>query len=83
MKMKRLILKADKRGDEIVLYQKILGRKLFFKKPTITDTKAKTKATIFIKNVKLLDLMTKTYQKELVFLRVVCIHKKYVEVEVV
>lgn len=83
MKLKRILLTADKRGDEIILYKKFIGRKLFLKEPTEYDKEKGTKPTVFIYKVKLLDLITKTYITETVFVKVKAVHKAMVEVEVV
>lgn len=82
MKLKRILLTADRRGNEIILYKKFIGKKLFLKEPTEYDKEKGTKPTVFIKKVKLLDLITKTYIEEEVFLKVVSVHKRIVEVEV-
>lgn len=82
--MKRLILIADNRGSEIVQYRKLIGFKVFFKKIiAMDDVKKDEQPTIFIRKVKLLDLITKQYEYENVFLRVKSKHKKFAEVEVI
>lgn len=82
MKKYRLLLTADKRGSQTVLYKEFVGKKWFFKKPTVQSTEHKTKATTFIKEICLLDITTKTYRKQTVFLEVVGITDKFIQVEV-
>lgn len=82
MKLKRILLTADRRGDEIVLYKKFVGRKLFLKEPQAYDKEKGIKPTVIIKKVKLLDLVAQTYLEETVFLKVISVHKGIVEVEV-
>lgn len=83
MKAHRLLLTADTRGQQTVLYKEFIGRKLLLKKPTVSSKENKTKATRFIKKVKLLDLTTNTYKTQTVFLEVISITPKFLQVEVI
>lgn len=83
MKAYRLLLTADKRGSQTVLYKEFIGRKLLLKKPTVFDKERKTKSTRFTKEVELYDTITNTYRKQTVFLEVISITPKFIQVEVI
>lgn len=82
MKSYKLVLTKDTRSADIVLYKEIIGTKLFSEKQLNKVVNGMPTPTTFIKNVKLLDLTTKTYTKQKVFLRVAKRIGKYLEVEV-
>lgn len=83
MKAHKLLLTADIRGNQTILYKEFIGHKVFFKKPTVLDKDKKTLGTTFTKKVALLDLTTNKFRKQTVFLKVISITNKFLQVEVI